>query len=126
MSRNRFVLPNTVRAELSDGDWVEIKERLTYGEQQRLAGGALTKMSGAAGEASIDLDFERYNLLRMETWLVDWSFVGANGKPVKISRAAIAALDTDTAAEIDAALTAHIEELEAAKNPPASPENVTA
>jgi hypothetical protein len=125
MGKNRFVVPDTARVELSDGDWIEIKERLTYGEQQRLAGGALTRMSGTGDGAAIDLDFERYNLLRMETWLVDWSFVGANGKPVKLSRAAIAALDPDTAAEIDAALTKHIEEIEAAKNPPASPGNAT-
>lgn len=125
MGKNRFVTPDTARVELSDGDWIEIKERLTYGEQQRLAGGALTRMSGTGYGAAIDLDFERYNLLRMETWLVDWSFVGANGKPVKLSRAAIAALDPETAAEIDAALTKHIEEIEAAKNPPASLGNAT-
>jgi len=115
-----------VRVDLSDGDWVELKERLTYGESQRLAGGALTRMTGGGDTAAIDLDFERYNLLRMETWLVDWSFVGANGKPVKLTKAAITSLDTDTAAEIDAAITKHLEELEAAKNPPAPPENATA
>lgn len=120
-AKNRFVTPDTVRIELSDGDWIEIKERLTYGEQQRLAGGALTRVRGAGDNAAIDLDFERYTLLRMLTWLVDWSFVGANGKPVRVSMSSIAALDPDTAAEIDAAITAHIEALGAAKNPLPSP-----
>ena len=121
MARNRFVIPNSVRVELTDGDWVELKERLTYGEQQRLASSALTRMTNAGPDAGIDLDFEKHSLMRMETWLVDWSFLGANGKPVTISRSAISALDPDTAAEIDAAITKHIEELEAAKNAPASP-----
>ena len=124
MARNRFVVPNTVRVELSDGDWVELKDRLTYGEQQRLASSALTRMTNSGGaDAGIELDFEKHSLMRMETWLVDWSFVGLNGKPVSITRAAIAALDPDTAAEIDAAITKHVEEIEAAKNavtPPGS------
>jgi len=123
MARNRFVVPNTVRVELSDGDWVELKDRLTYGEQQRLASSALTRMTNAGADAGIELDFEKHSLMRMETWLVDWSFVGLNGKPVSITRAAIAALDPDTAAEIDAAITKHVEEIEAAKNavtPPGS------
>jgi len=117
MARNRFVVPNTVRVELTDGDWVELKDRLTYGEQQRLASSALTRMTNSGGEdAGIELDFEKHSLMRMETWLVDWSFVGLNGKPVSITRAAIAALDPETAAEIDAAITKHVEEIEAAKN----------
>lgn len=117
MARNRFVVPNTVRVELSDGDWVELKDRLTYGEQQRLASSALTRMTNSGGaDAGIELDFEKHSLMRMETWLVDWSFVGLNGKPVSITRAAIAALDPETAAEIDAAITKHVEEIEAAKN----------
>ena len=52
MGKNRFVTPDTARVELSDGDWIEIKERLTYGEQQRLAGGALTRMSGSGDGAA--------------------------------------------------------------------------
>ena len=120
MSRNRFVVPSTVRVDLSDGDWIEIKERLTYGEQQRLSSSALTRMISGE-DAGIELDFEKHSLMRMETWLVDWSFVGPNGKPVGITRRAISALDPDTAAEIDAAITAHIEALEAAKNPPTNP-----
>jgi hypothetical protein len=35
-----FVEPDTVRKELSDGQWIEIKTRLTYGEQKRLETGA--------------------------------------------------------------------------------------
>jgi hypothetical protein len=121
MSRNRFVVPSTVKVDLSEGDWIELKERLTYGEQQRLASSALSRMTNAGADAGIDLDFEKHSLMRMETWVVDWSFVGPNGKPVEITRRAISALDPDTAAEIDAAITAHIEALEAAKNPPTSP-----
>jgi hypothetical protein len=92
MSKNRFVVPSTVKAELSEGDWIELKEWLTYGEQQRLASSALSRMTNAGADAGIDLDFEKHSLMRMETWVVDWSFVGPNGKPVEITRRAISAL----------------------------------
>ena len=122
MARNRFVVPNTVRVEISDGDWIEIKERLTYGEQKRLETGAMGKMTASgATDPGISLDFERYNLMRLYTWLVAWSFVDENGKRVKISLDAIAALDTETAQEIDDVLTAHIEALEEAKNAETTP-----
>jgi len=115
-------VPNTVRVDISDGDWVEIKEKLTYGEQKRLETGAMGKMTASsATDPGISLDFERYNLMRLYTWLVAWSFVDEGGKRVKISLDAIAALDTETAQEIDDVLTAHIEALEEAKNAETTP-----
>jgi hypothetical protein len=112
-----FVEPDTVRKELSDGQWIEIKTRLTYGEQKRLETGAMGKLSGNTEEdAGISLDFERYNIMRMATWLVDWSATGLDGKRGKVTKDAIAALNQDIAQEIDDVLTAHIEELEASKN----------
>ena len=117
MARNRFVVPNVIRKEISDGDWIEIKERLTYGEQKRLETGAMGKMTAdATADAGIVLDFERYNLVRLYTWLVAWSFVDADGKRVKITVDSLAALDQESAQEIDDVLTAHIEELEERKN----------
>jgi len=118
MTRNRFVTPRTIRLELSDGDWIEVKERLTYGEQQRLGSGAFEKVSRSSDGSDIEfrMNMERYSILRMSTWIVDWSFTDERGKPVAVSQSAIAALDPDTADEIDAALTAHIEALEAEKN----------
>ena len=110
MGKNRFVAPETVRLELSEGDWIEVKARLTYGERARLSSSSFK--AGHIGSDAIDLDFEAYALARLETWLVDWSFLGANGKVVPVSRTAIRNLDPDTSDEIDAALTAHIEALE--------------
>ena len=114
MSRNRFVLPETVTLDLSDDDWIEVKKRLTYGEQQRLAGGAL-RPKLTDGEIDISLDLETHSILRLSTWIVDWSFCDANGKQVQGDRDAIASMDPDTANEIEDALTAHIEALEQEK-----------
>ena len=114
MSRNRFVLPETVRLELSEGDWIEVKKRLTYGEQQRLAGGAL-RPKLTDGEIDISLDLETHSILRLSTWIVDWSFCDVKGKQVEVDRDAIASLEPDTVDEIEDALTAHIESLEEEK-----------
>jgi len=114
MSRNRFVTPETATLQLSDDDWIEVKERLTYGEQQRLAGGAL-RPKLTDGEIDISLDLETHSILRLSTWIIDWSFCDAKGKQVEVSRDAIASLDPDTVEEIENVLTAHIEALEKKK-----------
>ena len=122
MSKYRFVEPDIVRLELSEGDWIEVKKELTYGEQQRLSNAAMTRFQ-EAGSATprVELDFERYQIVRLKTWLVAWSFRDLAGKPVEITANSLSALHPDAAAEIDAALTAHIEALETAKNSPEPP-----
>jgi len=117
MGRQRFVTPATVRLELSDGDWVEIKDALSYGEQQRL-NAEMMASSVTDGQMAMVLRWDSYNLERLRIWLVDWSLEDATGKRVPISRDSIAALDNDTAEEIGAALEAHIKAQEATKNPP--------
>jgi hypothetical protein len=109
MTRDRFVSANTVRLELSDGDWIEVKERLTYGERSKLS--AASFRSGHLGTDTVELDFEAYAVEKLATWLVDWSFTRA-GKSVPVSKAAIRALDPETADEIETALNVHIEALE--------------
>ena len=121
MSRNRFVRPETVRLELSDGDWIDAKKALTYGESKRLESvmmpksikaGQLEKLANGKGKAEdfeIELDFTKLSVDQMLTWLVDWSFTNEAGKREPITRDAILALDPESAAEIEAALDRHIE-----------------
>jgi hypothetical protein len=118
MARNRFVRPETVRYDLSDGDWIEIKRELSYGEAQKLAGAATsglkgfgTDESGEEQELSIGLDLERYELLKFWTWLVDWSFRDEEDKPVPVSMAALRALTEETGEEIAQAIQRHEEAL---------------
>jgi hypothetical protein len=102
-----------VRLDLFAGEgWIEVKKELSYGEQQRLAGGGLGKMSTSGAE--IGLDLERYAVERMMIWIVDWSLQDAKGKPVKITRDAVSNLAQDVSAEIDRVLGEHIAAIEAA------------
>ena len=118
MGKCRFVTPETVRLELSDGDWIEVKKRLSWGEQQKLSGSTFGGVRGVGGgETEFTMEWERYQVLRLATWIVDWSFTDAKGKQVKVSRDAIGNLDQGTAEEIDVALTGHIEAQEVERDP---------
>jgi hypothetical protein len=121
--RNRFVSPDVKRLPLSDDDWIEVKERLTYKERQQLSGAMFRSVKGAADDQEMGVDFARYAILRLKTWLVDWSFRDKEDKPVPLSSAAIENLDPADADEIGEALDKHIAELEAAKAVPAPSES---
>jgi hypothetical protein len=119
--RDRFASGAAVRLELSDGDWVLVHAELTYGQQRRLASAGLSGVPDAlaaqgAGQ-QLTVDWAAYHVERLVTWVMDWSFVDADGQPVSVSREAIESLHPDTAAEIDAALDAHVAGLEAKKAP---------
>jgi hypothetical protein len=111
--RDRFVSLNTVRLDLSDGDWIEIKERLSYAEAQALGSASLVGLNGRGG---YDIDMARFGLKRIETWLTDWSFVDTDGKSVNLTVDAIRNLDPDTATEILTALDNYQAERDADPN----------
>ena len=114
--RSRFASGAAVKLPLSEGDWVLVRAELTYGQQRRLAGAGLTGVPdalAAQGQGErLGIDLAAYDLERLCTWVMDWSFRDADGSPVVVSREAIESLHPDTAAEINAALDAHIEALE--------------
>lgn len=114
MARSRFVTPTTVRLDISEGDWIEIKERLDFGEAQALAQAGLRQEgSMLGGTPDMRLDLAAYKIERLVAYLVDWSFRDADGRAVDVTRASIRALDPATAAEIDAAIDAHVEAMDA-------------
>ena len=111
--RPRFASGAAVKLPLSDGDWVLVRQELSYGQQRRLAAAGLTGVDQSMAEGErLRVDLAAYALERLATWLMDWSFKDEDGDRVTVSRETIEALHPDTAAEIDAALDAHIEALE--------------
>lgn len=111
MGRNRFVLPESVRLQLSDGDWVEVKKQLTVGEEKTLQACGIKRTLTAPPS----VDWPEYHIGRVAVWLTGWSFVGPDDKPVPLTVAAIRSLDVDTFAEITDALTKHRQEIDDAK-----------
>lgn len=110
----RFATPATVRCELSDGDWIEIKEMLTVGDQKRIEASGLKRFNPQENN-NLTVDFAEFSFARTAAYLVDWSLRGADDKPVPVSRAAIEALAPETYQEIEEAITAHVEARAASK-----------
>lgn len=113
----RFASGAAVKLPLSEGDWVLVHAELTYGQQRRLAAAGLSGVPGALAEAGrgLTVDLAAYDIERLCTWLLDWSFRDEDGDHIVFTRERVEALHPDTAAEINAALDAHIEALEAKK-----------
>ncbi len=115
---NYFVDPETVQLPINEeGDWIEIKKELTYGEEQRLAGAALGNVQGMREGQSTEvaLDWERYSIQRLLIWLVDWSFTDNRGKRVRVSKEAIANLKPSIAQAIQEAIDEYIKSTSEAK-----------
>jgi hypothetical protein len=112
----RFVVPDTTTIQLSGGDWIEIKNELTYGEQEDLNSAGLRSMRRPEdGEAEITLQWNQFNTAKIAMWLADWSFRDEKDRPVQINRENIRNLTNETAQEILAAIEEHQANIEAKK-----------
>lgn len=112
MGGSKFVTPSTVRIDLADDEWIEVKERLTYGEEQRLATAGLRGARGTGENMEVTVDWDRFNVARILTWVTDWSFRDERGKSVALTRQAVEALKPEAAREVLEALDAHVARIE--------------
>jgi len=113
----RFVQPEVTRIPLSEGDWIDVKKRLTVGEE-RAAFQQIVGEVNAQGWRRPNM--EMMGIAEMAAYIVGWSFVDARGLTVGVSISSIQALDSASFKELETALEAHIKameaEIEAAKN----------
>lgn len=117
--RVRFVRPDVTRLALTDGDWIEVKRALTVGERRSIISSAAKGGISSDGQR-VHIDANEMAFARVATWLLDWSFVGMDDKPMKFTAAAVRNLDSESFTEIEAAIDAHEEAETAAKNSSAS------
>jgi hypothetical protein len=128
---DRFAVQTTTNKPLADGDWIELRDELTYAEEKKLAGGAL-RQTGVDEEGAplFRVDLAAYGVELLSAWLADWSFTrsGADGKRqrVPLTRDAIAALTPETGNELEDAIQEHIAGLQAKKAPKAETTTPTA
>ncbi len=120
MARCRFVQPEVVRLHLSDGDWIEVKKRLTVGEERTAFQAVVGEVNQATGWRKPNV--EMVGIAEMVAYIVAWSFRDASDKPVAVTVNAIKQLDSASFSEIEKALEQHVQnveaELEARKNGP--------
>jgi hypothetical protein len=81
MSRRMPKPGEHVKIEISEGDWILCKKRLTAGEQRRIFTRQMKTM--VAGE-KVELNPQQVGLSQMVEYLVDWSITDSDGKPVVI------------------------------------------
>ena len=111
MARNRFVKPDTVRLSISDGDWLEVKKRLTAGEyRERLA-----REYVQGDDQKLRADLRQSGIALIVAYVVDWLLTD-DGRVVPFSEDALRAVDIDTFREILRAVEAHDEADEAARS----------
>ena len=125
---SRFVTPETVRLPISCGDFVDVKKRLTHGEQEDFNAAVGHYVDGA-----FQINRRMVRDARVLTYLVGWSLQN-QGVPVPMSPdlteqqrlQTIGSLEAATFDEIHDAIFAHEVAIEAAskeaeKNGPSAP-----
>ena len=106
MPRCRVVKPEVVRLPLSDGDWIEVKKQLTFGEARR----ALLQMLGSTRfDGTREPDLKTLGLAEIWAYLdgMAWSFRDEADKPIPVTFDALLSFDTDTVREITRAIDTH-------------------
>lgn len=110
-----FVDPDSAQVSLGDGEWIELKKRLTVGEE-RDAMKALYRMV----DGVLSPDMAMIGIADVMAYLVDWSLT-RNGKRVDIGTdgkklAALRSLSQDAFKAIHEAVTKHIEVMTAERD----------
>ena len=108
---SRFLKPETHRLDLSHGDWLLVKKRLTAGEQRRLFARMVKTM--VQGE-KIEMNPVQAGMSKIVEYLLDWSLTDPEGKPVLIRgktpeqlATVLDGLDLDSFNEIYEVIEAH-------------------
>ena len=112
MARKAFVEPATVKLELSEGDWIEVKRELSYGEQLQLQDESSRR---SEEDDKLRFVYSSFYVAHLVAWIVDWSFTDDNGR-VEVTADSIRALKSDIAGEINTALNKYEAEQDALKN----------
>lgn len=107
---SRIRRPETVRLEISRGDWLIVKKHLTAGETRRVYRNMVRR--GVDGKDEVDP--VKVGSSRMSIYLVDWSITDADDQPVVIRgqsddmiASVLDMLDMDSFAEIRDAIDQH-------------------
>ena len=123
-----FVEPKTRRIDIGDGDWIEVRAQLSAGEAKEMRTAGFTHMQqgddaaieAGDGQVKIGVNWKRMSLAKLRAYLVDWNAKDGQQRPVPYSTEALAQLDEADFDRIEAAVNAHIVELNDAKKKTAS------
>lgn len=108
---SRFVRPETVRLDLTGGDWVRVKRRLNHGEQRK----AHEQMCTVTADGSLKVNPFRVPTVTVLWYLVEWNLTDEEGRAIELRgrsltdlEATLDSLDADDFAELWQVIDAHI------------------
>jgi len=108
--------PSTDRLELTEGDFLIVKQDLTAGEYRDLIRAATrpVTVTGDKATPALELDPIAAGFATVLAYLLDWSFTDADGRkipiadqPVAVVRAALDNIDSDAYMEVQKAIQDH-------------------
>jgi len=107
--------PAVERLELSEGDYLVVKQDLTAGEFRELMRASSRSVAVTPeGGASLQLDPIAAGLATVVAYLLDWSFADADGRkiaiadqPASVVRSALDHIDSAAYLEVQGAIMAH-------------------
>ena len=88
-TRSHFVATTPVRVEL-DGEWIEIKPKMSVGDRNALYTAMLTIDDGKS-----EIAVGGYLSALLESSIVGWHLLGADDEPIPFDKALIASFDPD-------------------------------
>lgn len=104
----RMRRPETVKLEMSHGDWLLVKKYLTAGEQRTMFARMLREETDRINPIKVGVS-------RIQAYLLDWSFEDADGKPLNIRdqpenvlASALDVIDAEAFVEVLQVIDAHI------------------
>ena len=99
-----FVSSGVTRLELPGGQWLEVRDELSVGEERAAMS---RQISQVGADGSFKPNLEQVGMAETAAYIVDWSLVDARGKQVPYSPAALSNLRPEAFAVIDAAVDLH-------------------
>jgi hypothetical protein len=131
MQQSAFITPETQRLELEGnwtGHWVLVKKRLNLAEQKRLEGAIFRGIQGSGqitpdmdpSSVEVRLDSSAAYMVKLQVYLVDWSFTDSTGRHARCTSNAIDALDPKAADEVMAQLDKYLEARDKLESDPPS------
>jgi hypothetical protein len=94
-------------------EWVDVRDKLSWLEQQEMNAAMFDVQAGVDGEVKIQPVLGRAATARLKSYVTGWHLYGPDGQLVPFSAATLLRLDHETVT----AILAHVEELEAAASP---------
>jgi hypothetical protein len=100
-----LVRPETIRLPLSDNDFIDVKAELNAGETHKVWSDMVR--GGIKPGEPAELDPERVGRTRLLAYILSWSFVDFDGRPLPVSEATLMLFTNHKYRELADAINQH-------------------